>query len=88
MKLIEYLLIAYIILGWMIFLGILKNRNSLFFKIYILLMAKIEPILGAIRKVIPSAGGLDFSPIIVFSGLYLAELLIIKLVNIILNVVS
>jgi YggT family protein len=88
MRLAEYILIAYIIIGWFVFFGVLKNRDGYFFRIYILLMTKIEPLLAAIRNILPPIGGLDFSAIIIFFGLYFAKLLVIRIANVLLNVIG
>ncbi|HEY4103835.1 MAG TPA: YggT family protein [Polyangiaceae bacterium] len=36
-----------------------------------------EPLLGPIRRVIPSVGGLDFSPLVLLFGLRLLERLVV-----------
>ena len=76
---IEYLLIGYIILGWFVFFGVIKNRNGIFSKVYVFLMSKIEPMLTCIRKILPSVAGLDFSPLVVFVALHFAKILLIRL---------
>ena len=73
---IEYLLLGYIILGWIVFFGVIKNSDSIFLRVYVFLMSKIEPILAPIRRLLPTVAGLDFSPIVVFFGLHLAKILI------------
>ncbi|MDR3031320.1 MAG: YggT family protein [Holosporales bacterium] len=78
MDCIEYLLIGYIILGWFVFFGVIKNRNSVFLRIYIFLMTKIEPLLALIRRFLPTVAGFDFSPLVVFFGLHLAKVLVIQ----------
>jgi YggT family protein len=79
---VEYLLIVYIIIGWFVAFGALKNRESFFFKIYVFLIAKIEPILGIIRRVVPPIMGLDFSALIVFFILHIITRLVVNLANI------
>ncbi|MDR1488568.1 MAG: YggT family protein [Holosporales bacterium] len=76
---LEYVLIAYIIMGWVVMFGVVKNQDSIFFKIYILLMSKIEPVLLVIRRYVPSAFGLDFSAIVVFFAFYFLKVLIIQI---------
>ena len=78
---IEYLLIGYIVLGWFVYFGVIKNRDSVFLKIYVFLMAKIEPLLGFIRRFLPTVAGFDFSPMVVFFGLYIVKILIIQVGN-------
>jgi YggT family protein len=88
MKLVEYILIGYIILGWFVFFGVLKSRDSYFFRTYVLLMTKIEPLLTMIRRVLPPFGGLDFSPIVIFFGLYFAKLLVIRIANVLVGMIG
>lgn len=79
MNCIEYIMVGYIILGWFIFFGVLKNQESVIFRIYIFLMSRIEPLLGLIRRFLPSVAGLDFSPLVVFIGLHFIKVLIVKI---------
>ncbi|MDR0942581.1 MAG: YggT family protein [Holosporales bacterium] len=79
MNLIEYLLIGYIILGWFVFFGAVKDRDGVFFKIFVFLMGKIEPVLSVIRRFLPPVAGFDFSAIVVFFGIYLVKVVLIKL---------
>jgi YggT family protein len=79
MNFFEYVLIGYIILGWFVFFGAIKDHDGIFFKIYAFLMSKIEPILLMIRKLIPPIAGFDFSPLIIFFCLHFAKAIILKL---------
>lgn len=73
---LEYVFIGYIILGWVVFLGLIKNHDSIFLRIYVFLMTKIEPLLAPIRRLLPTVAGFDFSPIVVFLIIHLAKVLI------------
>ena len=42
------------------------------------LMDVTEPILAPIRRLLPSAGGIDFSPTIVLLGLFLLQMVIAR----------
>lgn len=79
MNCIEYLLIGYIILGWFVFFGVLRNQENVFFRIYVFLMSRIEPVLSVIRRFLPNVIGLDFSPLVVFVGLHFIKVLLAKL---------
>ena len=37
-----------------------------------------EPVLAPVRSILPSAGGMDFSPIVVLIGIQIAENLVVK----------
>lgn len=85
MDFLEYLLMGYIILGWFVFFGAIKDRNGVFFRIYVFLMSKIEPLLAYIRQYLPTVAGLDFSPLVIFVGLHFAKVIIIRIFLIIAN---
>ncbi len=42
-------------------------------------MSKIEPLLGVIRRFLPTVAGLDFSPLVVFIGLHFIKVLIVEI---------
>lgn len=85
MDFLEYLLMGYIILGWFVFFGAIKDRNGVFFRIYVFLMSKIEPLLAYVRQYLPTVAGLDFSPLVIFVGLHFAKVIIIRIFLIIAN---
>ena len=85
MNFLEYLLIGYIILGWFVFFGAIMDRDGVFFKVYVFLMSKIEPLLAYIRRYLPTVAGLDFSPLVIFVGLHFAKVIIIRIFFIIAN---
>lgn len=66
LSLITILIIAQVILSWLVSFNIMNLRNPLMANIYYTLNKFVEPILKPIRSIIPSVGGLDFSPIIAF----------------------
>ncbi len=79
MNFMEYLLMGYIILGWFIFFGVVKDRDGVFFKVYVFLMSKIEPLLAFIRQYLPNIAGLDFSPLVIFVALHFAKVIMLRL---------
>ncbi|MDR1365459.1 MAG: YggT family protein [Holosporales bacterium] len=78
-KLIEYLLYGYIILGWFVLFGVLKNRSGFFFNAYVFLVGKIEPLLSEIRRVIPPIVGLDLSVLAVCLVLHFVKILLVNM---------
>lgn len=76
---IEYVLIAYIILSWIVVLRLIRNENSLILRIYIFMASKIEPILGFIRRYIPPIAFFDFAIVILIMCLHIAKLLLYAL---------
>jgi uncharacterized protein YggT (Ycf19 family) len=78
-------MITYVILGWFIIFGAIRNRDGFPFRIYVLLMSKTEPLFGIIRKFIPPLMGLDFSPFITFVLLHCVKVLVTGLVNLLIR---
>ncbi len=82
---IQYLLMGYIILGWVVFFGLVKNREGALIKIYVFLMTKMEPILGLVRRFLPPIAGLDFSALVVFFLTHMLKILLVVIGNAILR---
>jgi YggT family protein len=64
LNLYKWCLIIYVILSWLISFNVLNTYNRLVFTANDFLYKITEPALRSIRKVIPSIGGIDISPII------------------------
>ncbi|MDR2458986.1 MAG: YggT family protein [Holosporales bacterium] len=73
---VEYLLMGYIMLGWFVFFGVIKNNDGFLFRVYVFLVSKIEPLLSKIRRVLPPVMGLDLSILAIFLILHLVVALI------------
>ena len=59
-----WLLIASAILSWLIAFNVVNTRNQFVASIAEFLYRITEPVLGPIRRTLPSLGGLDISPIV------------------------
>ena len=70
LTLYEWALIIYIILGWLIYFGIVNRSQPLVAKVYEVLSRVLEPIMQYIRKVVPPISGIDLSAIVFFLGIY------------------
>ncbi|MEO1041122.1 MAG: YggT family protein [Pseudomonadota bacterium] len=62
-------LIVTIILSWLLAFGVINRYNNVVDAIVRITTALTEPVLRPIRNILPSFGGLDLSPIVVFLGL-------------------
>ena len=49
--------------------GILDSRNQLVWKIGMFLERLTEPVLAPVRRLLPTPGGVDFSPMVVLLGI-------------------
>jgi YggT family protein len=72
-----YILIASAIMSWLIALNVINVRNRAVYYILSILYRVTEPVLRPIRRIIPSIGGIDVSPVIVIIALYFIRQLIL-----------
>ncbi len=59
-----WILLATVVMSWLIAFDVVNMRSSAAYSIWKWLNAITEPVLGPIRAVLPSVGGLDISPLI------------------------
>jgi YggT family protein len=72
LDLIRFLLISYVILGWLEAFDIVNRHNRLVYGIHNFLFRVLEPLLSPIRRLIPELGGIDLSAIaLVFAIIFL-----------------
>lgn len=64
LTLIVILIFVEVIFSWLIAFNIMNLRNPMMAQIYNTVRAIVRPILEPIRRIVPSIGGLDLSPII------------------------
>lgn len=77
MDLYWWVLLAMIVLSWLISFNVINTANQFVATVLRVVTALTEPLLKPIRRLIPSVGGLDLSPIVLFIGLYFARRVII-----------
>lgn len=58
-----------VIMSWLIAFNVMNLKNPLMAQLYSVVRTIATPILNPIRKVVPSIGGLDLSPIIALLGI-------------------
>lgn len=61
LRIYSYLILARVLMSWFV-----RDPSSSLFSIYLFLASITEPILGPIRRILPSMGGFDFSAIVAF----------------------
>lgn len=59
-----WILLATVVMSWLIAFDVVNMRSNAAYSIWKWLNAVTEPLLGPIRAVLPSVGGLDISPLI------------------------
>ena len=77
-NLYQFILIVYIIGTWLLNFNIINASNRLVFTLMDSMYRLCEPSLNIVRKYLPSFGGVDFSPIIVYLGLWFIKSLLIE----------
>lgn len=78
LNLVFWLLLIYIIIGWLINFDVLNRRQPLVMQVYRGLDQLFTPLLDPIRRILPAAGGLDFSPIVLILGLEAIRIILIN----------
>jgi YggT family protein len=64
-----WVVIASFVISWLIAFDVINTRSQAVYSIRRALAALTEPLYEPIRRVLPTMGGLDFSPMIVLLGL-------------------
>ena len=77
-NLYQFILIVYIIATWLLNFNIINASNRLVFTLMDAMYRLCEPSLNIVRKYLPSFGSVDFSPIIVYLGLWFIKSLLIE----------
>ena len=72
-----WVVLATIILSWLFAFNVINGRNQFVDTIWRVLSGLTEPVLRPIRRVLPSFGGLDLSPIVLFIAIYFLQRVII-----------
>jgi len=71
-----FVVIVAVVVSWLITFGVLDMRNHLTRSLLQILDALTRPVLRPIRRIVPSIGGLDLSPIILVIGLKVIQILV------------
>ncbi len=74
----RWILIIHIAMGWLINFQVLNMQQPMVRQIYYSLSNLLEPIYRPIRNILPAAGGMDFSPIVVFLGIYALQRFVVN----------
>jgi len=59
-----WLILIYVIFSLLVTFNVINLQNDLVRQIYYGINGLVEPLLVPIRRVLPTAGGLDFSPLV------------------------
>jgi YggT family protein len=70
-----FIIIAMVIMSWLIGFNVINRHNQIVDMIWRTLVALTEPVLGPIRRALPSLGGLDLSPLVLLFGIYFLQMM-------------
>ena len=62
----KWIVIAAVIVSWLTAFNVINVHNNFVRSLLRILLALTEPVFRPIRRILPSMGGLDLSPIVVF----------------------
>lgn len=71
-----YLVLIQLILGLLIQFDVANPRHPMVRGVYLGIGQILDPVLNPIRRILPPAGGLDFSPMVLLLGLTVIQIVI------------
>lgn len=72
-----YLLIAAALMSWLAAFNVINTRNRFVYTVLNFLFRVTEPALRPVRRIVPTLGGIDVSPVILILLLYFIRDLIV-----------
>ncbi len=78
LSLYTWILVIYIVLSLLISFGVVNAYNRFVNIVFDAVQRVTEPVLAPIRRFLPNTGALDFSPIVVFIGIWAVRSLLIE----------
>lgn len=75
-----WVIIASAIFSWLYAFGVVNPRNQVVSQIGNFLYQATEPVLRPIRRVVPTLGAIDISPVVLLLGIILIQQVIIRYV--------
>jgi YggT family protein len=73
-----WMLIIWAVLGWLITFNVVNPRNPFVSSVMRSLEGLFTPLLRPIRRILPTAGGLDLSPLVLIILIYVIQALLLK----------
>lgn len=70
LSLLIFLIFVHVVFSWLLAFNIINLRNPMVSSLYRAVDQIMRPLIQPIQRVLPSFGGLDFSPIILLFALY------------------
>lgn len=65
-----WLLVIWVVISWLISFDIINTNNRFVYLVSDFLYRITEPVLRPIRRVVPTLGGIDISPVVLILGIW------------------
>ncbi|NVO56102.1 YggT family protein [Rhodobacteraceae bacterium B1Z28] len=78
LDIVWFIILAHVIMSWLINFQVLNLHQQLVAQIWYGLNRILEPIYGPIRRILPSMGGLDLTPLVVLIAVYALRIVLIN----------
>ncbi|MEM6664986.1 MAG: YggT family protein [Pseudomonadota bacterium] len=78
LRLYTYVIIASAVFSWLFAFNIVNPNNQFVRTVAEMLYRLTEPVLGPIRRMLPSLGGIDISPIVLLLGIFFIQSLLVR----------
>ncbi len=72
------LVIVQVVLSWLVAFNVVNTSNRFVYLVGDFLHRVTEPALRPIRRLLPSMGGMDLSPVVLILGLYFLRVLLLR----------
>lgn len=77
LNIVYWLILIYVIFSLLVTFNVINLQNDLVRQIFHGINSLVEPMLAPIRRILPTAGGLDFSPLVlIILVIFLRKLLV------------
>jgi YggT family protein len=73
-----WIIILHVIMSWLISFNVLNRNQPFVWQVWSGLERLLEPVYGPIRRILPSMGGLDLSPIVAIIAIYAIRIVLIN----------
>jgi YggT family protein len=78
LSVVQFIIIAHIILSWLINFQVLSLRSPLVASIWDGTNRLVEPIYSRIRQFLPDLGGIDLAPLVALLAIYAIRIILIN----------
>lgn len=73
LNVVWFIMVAHIILSWLINFQVLNLRQPIVYQVWDGLSRLLEPLYTPVRRILPSTGGLDLAPLVVFIAIIILQ---------------